>query len=99
MALSTIIIRTAGLNNCFWHSFWILFSKNHPMKYLFFLLLAGITFTGSTSCNKTFHCTCTDSTTKAVTYNADIKSMGESTARPQCDQHASATIKCVTIKK
>jgi hypothetical protein len=69
------------------------------MKYLFFLSLSIIALAGNTSCNKTFHCTCTDTTTKVVTYNADIKSMGESTARPQCDQHGSATISCVTIKK
>ncbi|MBS1773152.1 MAG: hypothetical protein JST82_09830 [Bacteroidetes bacterium] len=68
------------------------------MKYI---LITAMLFTAAytgTSCNKTWHCTCTDTTSNKVTYKNDIKSMSEHTARPQCEQYGSATINCLVTK-
>ncbi len=68
------------------------------MKQIVVITALFIAAASGTSCNKTFHCTCTDTTSNTTTYKADIKSMSEHTARPQCEQHGSATINCLVSK-
>lgn len=67
------------------------------MKQLFLFATLAVAVS-ATSCNKTYHCTCVENATQKTTYAKTIKSIGESTARPQCEQYGSNYVTCTLSK-